>query len=97
MRFHPILVAAALGTALTGPAGAQSADALLKSKGCLRCHAVATEKIGPAFKDIAAKHAADPKAADKLAADFKATKDHAKVTASDAELKTMLTQVLATK
>lgn len=37
----------------TGVAGAQEEQA--KSNGCLKCHAVAAKKVGPAFKDTAAK------------------------------------------
>ena len=40
--------------AAAGTASAQ--EALAKSSGCMNCHDVAAKKIGPAFKDIAAKY-----------------------------------------
>ena len=97
MRSKLVLIAAASGLLFAGAAVAQSGDDLLKSKGCLTCHAADAKKVGPSFKDIAAKHKADPKAADKIVEALKAGKGHPKVAASDAELKTMVTHVLATK
>lgn len=49
-------------------AGAAHADAALaQAKGCLACHDVATPKIGPTYKDVAAKYAG--KGAEKTLAD----------------------------
>ncbi len=97
MHSKLVVIAAASGLLFAGAAGAQSADELLKSKGCLTCHAADAKKVGPSFKDIAAKHKADPKAADTIVANIKAAKGHPKVTATDAELMTMVKHVLATK
>ena len=72
MHSKLVLIAAASGLLFAGAAGAQSADELLKSKGCLTCHAADAKKVGPSFKDIAAKHKADPKAADTIVANIKA-------------------------
>jgi cytochrome c len=59
MRLKLVLFAAASTLIVYGaPASAQSADELLKSKGCLTCHAADAKKVGPSFKDIASKHAA---------------------------------------
>jgi cytochrome c len=41
--------------------------ALLKSGGCVTCHSVEKKLVGPAFKDVAAKHKGDPDAVAKLA------------------------------
>ncbi|HET9709719.1 MAG TPA: hypothetical protein VFP39_15575 [Gemmatimonadales bacterium] len=71
----------------------QSGEAVVKSKGCLNCHAVDTKKVGPSFKDIAAK-GGDPAA---LAAKLKDGKGHPKVTASDAEIKAALGYVMSQK
>jgi cytochrome c len=76
-----------------GSAFAQSGEAVVKSKGCLNCHAVDTKKVGPAFKDIAAKK---PDAA-AVAAKLKDGKGHPKVAASDAEIKAAVGYVLSTK
>lgn len=35
---------------------ANAQQALAQSSGCLNCHAVDTKKVGPSFKDIAAKY-----------------------------------------
>jgi len=37
-------------------AGAVQADDVLKDKGCLKCHDADKKKVGPAIKDISAKH-----------------------------------------
>ena len=43
-------------------------QALATSKNCMACHAVDRKLVGPAFKDIAKKYAADKGATDALAA-----------------------------
>lgn len=55
--------------ALVGPASAALANPeLAKKKNCLvACHEVDRKVIGPAFKDVAAKYAADKDAPDRLA------------------------------
>jgi len=72
---------------------AQSGADVVKSKGCLNCHAVDTKKVGPSFKDIAAKK---PDAAAAVAK-LKDGKGHPKIAASDAELKAAVGYVLSTK
>jgi len=49
-----IVVAVAATIGMAGTASAQ--EDLAKSSGCLNCHAVDTKKVGPAFKDVAAKY-----------------------------------------
>jgi cytochrome c len=73
---------------------AQSGADVVKSKGCLNCHAVDAKKVGPSFKDIAAKHKGDEAA---LEAKLKSGKGHPKVNASDAELKAAIGYVLSQK
>ena len=97
MRCTLVVLAAASSLLVAGVATAQSADDLLKSKGCLTCHSPDAKKVGPSFKDIAAKYKADAKAADKIVESLKAAKGHPKVSASDAELMTMVKHVLGTK
>ncbi len=58
------------GAMLAGSAAAS--EALAKKHNCLACHDVAQKKVGPAYKDVAAKYKADKGAADKLAAKVKA-------------------------
>jgi cytochrome c len=84
----------AMGCALAaGSVFAQSGADVVKSKGCLNCHAVDAKKVGPSFKDIAAKKG-DAAA---LVAKLKDGKGHPKVAASDAELKAAVGYVLSTK
>lgn len=77
-----------------GVAGAQSGADVVKAKGCLNCHEVDKKKIGPSFKEIAAKRKGAEAA---LVAKLKEGKAHPKVAASDAELKAAVQHVLATK
>lgn len=58
-----IMIAGLLGAA----GSAQANQELAGKKACLNCHAVDKKIVGPAFKDVAAKYAADKDAADKLA------------------------------
>jgi len=77
-----------------GAAGAQSGADVVKTKGCLGCHDVDKKKVGPSFKDIAAKRKG---AQAELVAKLKEGKGHPKVAASDAEIKAAVQHVLATK
>ena len=88
-------VAAAAAALAAGVVLAQSGPDVLKAKGCTTCHAVDQKKIGPAFKDVAAKYKGDGAAAGRLAAKLKEGKDHPKIVASDAELKSAVEYVLS--
>ena len=68
---------------------------LLKSNGCMNCHAIDQKKVGPAFKDIAAKMKGKADAESMLVAQLKSGKGHPAVKASDADLATMVKFVLA--
>ena len=94
MKVLSIIAAVAIAAA-SGGVLAQSGADLLKSKGCLGCHDADKKKVGPSFKDIAAKHGG--KANDALIAKLKEGKGHPKVAASDAELKTLVDTVVSTK
>ncbi len=80
-----------------GAVNAQSGADLLKSKNCLGCHDMQAKKVGPAFKDVAAKNKDNKDAVATLSAKLKEGKGHPKVAASDAEMKSMLDAVLAAK
>ena len=92
-----LLVLAAAGTLAAGSAYAQSGADVMKAKGCLNCHEADKKKVGPAYKDVAAKHKGNAGAEAQLVAKIKEGKGHPKVAASDAELKAAVRQVLATK
>ena len=68
-------------------ATAANADApmdMLKSKGCLGCHDIDKKKVGPAYKDVAAKYKGDAGAQAKIMGELKEGKGHPiKVKASD--------------
>jgi cytochrome c len=89
-----VLVIAAAAALAAGVAYAQSGADVLKTKGCLNCHEADKKKVGPSFKDIAAK--SKGKQAE-LVAKLKEGKGHPKIAASDAELNAAVQAVLATK
>ena len=59
------VLALAVLMACTGPALANKA--LAEKQGCLGCHAAASQLVGPAYRDMAAKYAGDAGAAAALA------------------------------
>lgn len=90
MRFRTAMLAAAIAATGTFAAGAALADEgqdFLKSKGCLGCHDMEKKKVGPAFKDVAAKYKSQAGAADKLAGEIGGAGKHPKVKATEAEVK----------
>lgn len=87
-------VVAVAGAIAAGVAFAQSGAEVVKAKGCLNCHAVDQKKVGPSFKDIAAKNQGKSAA---LVAKVKEGKGHPKAAASDAELKAAVDYILSQK
>jgi len=92
-----LVTLAVAGALAAGGALAQSGAEVAKAKGCLGCHDMQVKKVGPAYKDVAAKYKGDKKAAGMLADKIKEGKGHPKIAASDAELKAVLDYVLSTK
>ncbi|HEU4645179.1 MAG TPA: c-type cytochrome [Burkholderiales bacterium] len=92
-----LVIMAAAAMLAAGPVRAQSGAEVLKAKGCLNCHAMDKKKVGPAFKDLAAKYKGDQQAPKALVAKLKSGQGHPKIAASDAELDAAVKQVLATK
>lgn len=92
-----LLVLGAVGVLAAGVSYAQSGADVVKAKGCLTCHEADKKKVGPSFKETAAKYKGDKTAAGTLAAKLKEGKGHPKTEASDAELKAALQYVLSTK
>ena len=85
-----------IALAMAGSAQAQAkAEDLMKANGCMNCHAVDTKKVGPYFKDIAAKNKGKADAEAALVAQLKAGKGHPAIKASDADIGTMVKFVLA--
>jgi len=98
MKQMGLIVLAAAGLLSMGLANAQSGADLAKSKNCMGCHDIDKKKVGPAFKDVAAKYKDNKDAAAKIVGELKEGKGHpVKVSASDAELKTLADYVLSQK
>jgi len=89
-----LIVMAAAGMLAGGLVQAQD---VLKAKGCLGCHEMDTKKVGPAFKDAAAKNKDNKDAAGAIVAKMKEGKGHPKVAGSDAELKAAVDAALSAK
>ena len=86
------------GLLLAGGANAQSGAELVKSKNCMNCHDLEKKKVGPSFKDIAAKYKDNKDAEATIVGKLKDGKGHpVKVAASDGELKAMTAYALAGK
>ena len=58
--------AAAAALLVAGQAVAADETALAQKSGCMACHQVAVKVVGPAYKDVAKKYAADKNAVDML-------------------------------
>jgi len=86
-----IIAAASLGAA--GAANAQ--EALAKSSGCLNCHDVSAKKIGPAFKEVAAKYKGKADAQATLVAKLSEAKGHPAVKAKGDDLNSIVKWVLS--
>jgi len=91
------LVAVAFGIMATAAANANSAEDLAKAKGCLKCHAIGEKKVGPAYKDVAAKYKGKSDAETTLIAKLRDGKGHVKPAASETEIKTLVQWVLSVK
>ena len=92
-----MLAVAAAGMLAAGAVNAQSGADVLKAKGCLGCHDMDKKKMGPSYKDVAAKYKGNSGAEAALVAKLKEGKGHPKIAASDAELKAVIAHVLAAK
>jgi cytochrome c len=91
-----MLIAAAALAAMTmaGAANAATAEDATKG-GCMNCHAVDTKKMGPSFKDVAAKYKGKADAPANLAKALSEGKGHPKVKPTGAELDGIIKWVLS--
>ncbi len=92
-----LFVTMVAGLLAAAPGYADSGADVVKAKNCLTCHDVDNKKVGPSFKELAAKYKGDKSAEAKLTEKLKEGKGHMKVAASDAELKAAIGYVLKTK
>jgi cytochrome c len=86
------VAAAALGVA--GAANAADETELAQKSGCMTCHAVDTKKMGPSFKDIAAKNKGKADAEAKIVAALDSGQGHPKVKSTGADNKTLVKWIL---
>ena len=94
MKLTPSMILAAfLSAALLPTAALAQADDPLKANGCLNCHDKEKKKVGPSFKDSAAKGVKP----DDVVAKMKEGKGHPKLAKPDAELKKAVETALSTK
>jgi len=93
MKVLVMMLVASIGLVAANLSNAQ--EALAKSSGCLNCHAVDTKKMGPAFKDIAAKYKGKADAEATLVAKIGGAKDHPAVKASPDDVKSLVKWVLS--
>ena len=91
-----IAMAAVASIALAAAGSANAQEALAKSSGCLNCHAVdATKKVGPGFKEVAAKYKGKADAEAALTAKLSTGKGHPAVKASADDVKSLVKWVLS--
>ena len=88
-----LLIAMVAAGALAGGV-VQAQDA---TKKCMGCHDMEKKKVGPAFKDAAAKNKGNKDAAGAIVAKMKDGKGHPKVAGTDAELKAAVDAALSAK
>lgn len=85
----------AAGLVVAGSANAASMQELAKQSGCLMCHAISTRKMGPAYKEVAAKFKGKAGAEAELVAKITGAKGHPPVKASAKDVKKLVHWVLS--
>lgn len=83
-------------TAAVAAAAMQSVaqPAAIDKLGCLNCHALDSKKVGPSFKDIAAKFKSNPGAAKELLSKLMSGSGHPAIKGSEAEVSSAVGWVL---
>jgi len=80
---------------LTAGGVARADEALAKSSGCLNCHAVDAKKMGPSFKETAAKYKGKADAQATLVTKLSTAKGHPEVKAKGDDLNNLVKWILA--
>ena len=93
MKLIAMMAVVSIGLGAASVADAQ--EALAKSSGCLNCHATDSKKVGPAFKEVAAKYKGKPDAEATLAAKLTSGKEHPAVKAGADDVKSLVKWVLS--
>ena len=89
-----LMAVVAAGALAGGMVQVQAQDA---TKKCMGCHDMEKKKVGPSFKDAAAKNKGNKEAAGAIVAKMKDGKGHPKVAGSDDELKAAVDAALSAK
>jgi len=89
-----LAILAVAGVLAAGTAQAQDA---LKANGCLGCHAMDKKKVGPAYKDVAAKYKDNKDAVAILVEKLKDGKGHMKIKRPEADIKAAVEEALSAK
>ncbi len=89
-----IVIAAMVAASVAAAGTANAQEDLAKSSGCMTCHDLTTKKMGPSFKDIAAKYKGKADAEATLVGNLKAAKGHPAVKSSEADTKTLVAWIL---
>ena len=63
---NTLLLALAAASILAIAPRAEATEAIVKKARCIACHAVDVKRVGPAYKDVAAKYRGDSSAPAKL-------------------------------
>jgi cytochrome c len=90
-----MMIAAVVAAGVLAAGSANASEALAKSSGCMTCHSIDTKKMGPAFKDIAAKNKGNAAAEGKFVQALSTGKGHPEVKAKGDDVKTLVKWVLA--
>ena len=93
MKWIAMTAAASIGLATASVANGQ--EALARSSGCLNCHAVDSKKMGPAFKEVAAKYKGKSDAEATLIAKVSGGKEHPAVKAGGDDVKSLVKWVVS--
>ena len=92
-----IVIAAVLAVGMVGAGTAFAAGEadLAQKSGCMTCHALDTKKMGPSFKDVAAKYKGKADAEGKIVKALDTGEGHPKSKAAPAENVTLVKWILA--
>lgn len=98
MKRTLLVMVAVAGMLSGGLVSAEGGADLAKAKNCMNCHDMDKKKVGPSFKDVAAKYKDNKEAEATVTAKLKEGKGHpVKVVGTDAELKTLVQYSLTGK
>ena len=93
MKSILVTAAAVASVALAGVA--QASEEMAQKDGCLACHAIDKKKMGPAYKEVAAKYKGKADAEATLVTKISTGNGHPKVKASDDDVKALVKWILA--